>query len=154
MNCRWGPSWAPLFPVGIVAATLAAGLYFDHSPSLTAVAAQPFAEVDPAAGTASREVISVAHWVVASRDPAGQPFLVVDREHGRIHAFDAQGRLRVSATTPAEAVEGGTAAGTQEIPGEFWSECLASLPAQPNVAYVVPAETPAPANAQQARRPS
>jgi hypothetical protein len=42
---------------------------------------------------ASAEVRHVAQWAIATQDPAGLPFVVVDTGHARIYAFDPQGRL-------------------------------------------------------------
>lgn len=44
--------------------------------------------------SASSEVKHVAHWVVASGDNHGMPYLIVDKVNARVYVFDARGRLQ------------------------------------------------------------
>ncbi|MBE7367246.1 hypothetical protein [Ramlibacter pallidus] len=61
---------------------------------------------------ASPEVRHVADWAVHSRDPQGRPFAVVDKVHGRLYVFDAQGGL-----LGATAALVGSAPGDLSVPG-------------------------------------
>jgi hypothetical protein len=61
---------------------------------------------------ASEEAQAIADWSVATNDHLGAPFLVIDKRHARIYAFDANGVL--SATAP---VLLGAAYGDTTVPG-------------------------------------
>jgi hypothetical protein len=60
----------------------------------------------------SPDVRHVADWAVHSGDPAGAPFVVVDKVNGRLFVFDSEGRLRGAA--PALV---GSAKGDHSVPG-------------------------------------
>jgi len=60
----------------------------------------------------SADVWTIAAWAVAQRDPHGLPFLIVDKRHATVSAFDASGRLLGSA--PALL---GLARGDDSVPG-------------------------------------
>jgi len=49
--------------------------------------------------SASPELQATARWIVASKDNAGMPYLLVDKANARVYAFDFAGRLQSS--TPA-----------------------------------------------------
>ena len=77
--------------------TVAAAL--SPSPTVTSL---PTPGVDPEAHeaalvAASAEVRRVAHWVIATRDSGGLPFLLIDKINARVFAFDAAGQLQGSA---------------------------------------------------------
>jgi hypothetical protein len=61
---------------------------------------------------ASAQARHVADWAVDSGDPAGLPFVVVDKVRSRVFVFDASGRLRGAA--PALL---GAAPGDDSVPG-------------------------------------
>jgi hypothetical protein len=89
-----------------------------------ALACAPAVAQEPAAGAAlhktadlagepaSAEVQHVANWAVHSGDHAGRPFIIVDKVHGQLFVFDAQGRLAGAA--PALV---GSAKGDHSVPG-------------------------------------
>lgn len=84
----------------LVIGVLSLGVVLDklaRDPPPTAAAAAP-AQVRHALDRdeASPGVTRLAQWVVASRDHAGQPFLIVDKQQARLFAFDAYGRLIAS----------------------------------------------------------
>lgn len=88
---------ALLFGVALVSGVVALGALLDElarDPPPSAAAAAP-AQVRHALdrAQASQEVTRLAQWVVASRDHAGRPFLIVDKLQARLFAFDAHGRL-------------------------------------------------------------
>jgi hypothetical protein len=76
------------------------------TPDLGALVARP-----PAAHL-SADAQTIAAWVVADRDAHGLPFLIVDKRHAMVAAFDASGRLLASA--PALV---GLALGDDSVPG-------------------------------------
>jgi hypothetical protein len=61
---------------------------------------------------ASKETLHVAHWVVASGDNQGQPFVIIDKVEAKVFVFDAHGKL--SGAAPALL---GLARGDDSIPG-------------------------------------
>lgn len=61
---------------------------------------------------ASRAAREVADWAVASGDPRGLPFLIVDKIGARMFVFDSKGRLRGNS-----AVLLGAAHGDETVPG-------------------------------------
>lgn len=61
---------------------------------------------------ASKETLHVAHWVVASGDNQGMPFLIIDKVNARVFAFDALGKLNGAAPVLL-----GLARGDDSIPG-------------------------------------
>ncbi len=75
--------------------------------------------VEARAGTAdftdaslSRAARQVADWALASGDPAGLPFLIVDKRAATLYVFDANGKLAGSS-----AVLLGLARGDDSVPG-------------------------------------
>jgi len=79
------------------------------------VLAAPLARTAPTATAAARlsaDAQTIAAWVVADRDAHGLPFLIVDKRHATVAAFDAAGRLLASA--PALL---GLARGDDSVPG-------------------------------------
>jgi hypothetical protein len=98
------------FRSGWRAGTLALGVLF--CAALPAVAAGPAPiKADLRAEDASAEVRQMAQWAVASGDPDGLPFVIVDKRNARLFVFDAQGRPRGS--SPALV---GAAAGDDSAP--------------------------------------
>lgn len=84
-----------------------------------ATLATPAAKPTPVHGpTAARvhqlstDVWTIASWAIAEKDPHGLPFLIVDKRHATVSAFDASGRLLGSA--PALL---GLARGDDSVPG-------------------------------------
>lgn len=61
---------------------------------------------------ASKETLHVAHWVVASGDNQGLPFVIIDKVGAKVFVFDAQGKL--SGAAPALL---GLARGDDSTPG-------------------------------------
>lgn len=91
---------ALLFGAALVGLVLALGALLDElarDPPPSAAAAAP-AQVRHALDReqASDAVTRLAQWVVASRDHAGRPFLIVDKQQARLFAFDSHGRLLAS----------------------------------------------------------
>jgi hypothetical protein len=89
---------SPVFQTSLVAALIGFGLYFDHEAA-SAPSAQTLAQLRAqlASERAAPEVQQVAVWAVDSSDPAGLPFVVVDKARARLFAFDPQGHLQGSA---------------------------------------------------------
>ena len=93
-----GPS-SPLFQLGLVAALIAFGAYFDHQAALTPAPETVSAlRADLVREHAAPEVQQVAGWAVDSMDHAGLPFVVIDKARARLFTFDPQGRFRGSAS--------------------------------------------------------
>jgi hypothetical protein len=67
---------------------------------------------DFAGHAASGDARRMADWVVAARDNAGMPFVIIDKVTARVFVFDAQGRL--SGAAPALV---GLARGDDIVPG-------------------------------------
>lgn len=61
---------------------------------------------------ASKETLHVAHWVVASGDNQGMPFLIIDKVNAKVFVFDALGNL-----SGAAPVLLGLARGDDSTPG-------------------------------------
>lgn len=61
---------------------------------------------------ASKDTLHVAHWVVASGDNQGLPFVIIDKVEAKVFVFDAQGKL--SGAAPALL---GLARGDDSTPG-------------------------------------
>jgi hypothetical protein len=79
------------------------------------VLAAPLAKAAPTATAAARlsaDAQTIAAWVVADRDAHGLPFLIVDKRHATVAAFDAAGRLLASASALL-----GLARGDDSVPG-------------------------------------
>lgn len=90
---------------GLLAAGLAspqAAVAGDLAPLPEVVARAPAAGSATGANffgqLASGNARQVADWVVASGDHRGLPFMIVDKAHARIFAFDPRGSLRGSAS--------------------------------------------------------
>jgi len=92
----------------IVAASLWPGLA--SGPAHAQAVAPPHA--DFAGAAASDDARRLADWVVAARDNAGMPFVIIDKVTARVFVFDAQGRL--SGAAPALV---GLARGDDIVPG-------------------------------------
>jgi hypothetical protein len=60
----------------------------------------------------SADVHAIAAWAVAEHDPHGLPFLIVDKRHATVSAFDAAGHLLGSAPVLL-----GLARGDDSVPG-------------------------------------
>lgn len=69
------------------------------APAPHPATALPPTSVDLALQSASEEVKRVARWVLASRDNAGLPFLLVDKVNAQVLAFNGTGQLQ--GMTPA-----------------------------------------------------
>lgn len=107
-NSIQGALTARLFPAGLVAALVGAGLWFDLAESFAVVPQrQPLAvESELAREAASPAVREVVQWAVTTHDHAGFPFVVVDKAQARIYAFDLHGRLRGTAPVAPVLSEG------------------------------------------------
>ena len=79
-----------------LAAIVAASLWLGLAPSAPA---QTQARADFAGETAADDTRHMADWVVAARDNAGMPFVIVDKVEARVFVFDALGRI--SGAAPA-----------------------------------------------------
>jgi hypothetical protein len=66
----------------------------------------------PPAAHLSADAQTIAAWVVADHDAHGLPFLIVDKRHATVSAFDAAGRLLASAPVLL-----GLARGDDSVPG-------------------------------------
>ena len=83
--------------------------------ALAAPAARPAPVPAPAAAPVLRlsaDVHAIAAWAVAEHDPHGLPFLIVDKRHATVSAFDAAGHLLGSAPVLL-----GLARGDDSVPG-------------------------------------
>ena len=69
------------------------------SAGLRALACVALALLATPTAAMSREAQDFATWIVRSRDHAGLPFAVVDKQQAQLHVFDAQGHL--AGSTPA-----------------------------------------------------
>jgi hypothetical protein len=162
------------FQISLVAGLIGFGAYFDHFALVNASVARTMvatrAELENV--KALDDVQRVARWAVGSQDPAGQPFVVVDRERSRLFAFGPQGHYLgttpvVLAGSPIEwslvaaptgrfaaevwlpAADGGIVWVTQgsgdgllRVPREFYQGFLDPLKTGPSVGYVVPEVLP------------
>jgi len=138
------PSGAIFFQVLLFSALAGLGLYFDHSGE-----------------AGETDVKRVANWAVTSQDHGGQPFVVVDKPHARLFAFDAHGRLQGSAPVVVEGVNGFVASGAKtelslQVEEDFYRRHFQSSAGQVRVAYFVPAGAEADfvPSPSQPRRPS
>lgn len=114
-----GPSGF-FFYAALIAGVLGFGLFFDHTAATTAPGeASAAVQADMAREQASPDVRYVAKWAVDTGDHQGQPFVVVDKEHARIFAFDGLGRLRASAPVLLGAVRGDTPEAPATPAGRF-----------------------------------
>lgn len=82
-----------------------------------AAAASPHVVATATAGdgvpvAVSPAVVDFTHWVVATHDNAGMPYLIIDKANAAVFAFDASGQLQASA--PALL---GLARGDRSVPG-------------------------------------
>ena len=66
----------------------------------------------PVSTQAATDLDQVVQWAVASGDAGHRPFVVVDKPHARVLAYEASGRLRDSAPTLL-----GLARGDDSVPG-------------------------------------
>src|SRR3982751_1338108 len=97
----------PLLVAGLLACVHDGTIAGSHAKSATA----PVASALPAARL-SGDARTIADWVLATRDAKGLPFLIVDKPHATVSAFDASGHLLASA--PALL---GLARGDDSVPG-------------------------------------
>ena len=78
---------AALFAAALCSGSLSAA-------PLSAQTAQPTpAHADFAGEPASTDARQLADWVVAARDNAGMPFVIIDKVAAKVFVFDARGRL-------------------------------------------------------------
>jgi hypothetical protein len=84
-----------LFPAALAGTVFGFGVYFDHASTSASPPQERIAAIDGELEreAASAEVRRIAQWAIATQDPAGLPFVVVDPGRARIYAFDPQGRL-------------------------------------------------------------
>jgi hypothetical protein len=82
----------------LVAAALCLGP-LAAAPAPTQSAQAPAAHADFGGEPASADARRIADWVVATRDNAGMPFVIIDKVAAKVFVFDAQGRL--SGAAPA-----------------------------------------------------
>lgn len=102
MRFRTRRRWTP---AGLAAASLTA--FACAAPVQAHERQADFADVQ-----ASRAAREVADWAIATADPHGLPFLVVDKRAATLYVFDAEGRL--SGSSP---VLLGLARGDDSVPG-------------------------------------
>jgi hypothetical protein len=117
---RTGPS-GPVFYSALLAALVGFGVFFDHT---SAVALQqpenaPRLHADLAREHASPEVLHVARWVLDSQDNDGLPFLVIDKAHARLFAFDEAARLLATGPVLPGTERGDWLAGPAAPAGRF-----------------------------------
>lgn len=62
-----------------------------------AVATHPRRISDAGPEPASSKVTSLAQWVVASRDNAGMPYVIIDKVNAQVFVFDPAGHLQAAA---------------------------------------------------------
>jgi hypothetical protein len=103
--------------------------------AVSATAAQALAD-PPAAQGISEPARRLADWAIASGDPDGRPFVIVDKREARVFAFDPQGALLGS--TPALL---GLTRGDDNVPG------IGSM----RLAQITPAQRITPAGRFEAR---
>ena len=89
-----GPSGL-LFSSALLAALVAAGLFFDRSAEREATASKASVSLDRELARAgwSPEVRQIASWSITSDDHGGQPFVIIDQARARLFAFTGQGLL-------------------------------------------------------------
>ncbi len=88
----------PIFYSALAAALISFGVFFDHAETIAGPSdAMASLRSDLARERASPEVQQLAQWAVDSQDPAGLPFVVIDKARARLFTFDAGGRLLASA---------------------------------------------------------
>lgn len=92
------------------------------SAASTAAAATPEVPAEQAQTPASKEVVRLADWVIASGDYNGLPFIIIDKVSAEVFVFGADGRLR--GVAPALL---GLARGDDSAPGIGEKE-LAKIP--------------------------
>lgn len=114
------PSGA-LFYLGVLGALLGFGLFFDRAASRAAPQAETVAaqHAELTRDSASREVLQMSRWAVNSGDHSDLPFLVIDKAHARLFAFDATGRLRASTPVLLSAVRSDAAVSHATPAGRF-----------------------------------
>jgi hypothetical protein len=94
-----------------------------HEPASALPRSASLRRADFRGAPASREAKAIADWSVATDDHAGAPFVIVDKKHARIYAFDGAGALTV--TAPALL---GAAYGDTTVPG-IGDKALSDIPA-------------------------
>jgi hypothetical protein len=89
----------PALYAGLAAALIGLGLFYENAARLGAASDGASADLQGALARerASEDVEQVARWAVASQDPAGLPFVIVDKARARLFAFSAAGQLIASA---------------------------------------------------------
>jgi hypothetical protein len=117
---RTGPS-GPVFYSALLAALVGFGVFFDHTSAVAVPQPEsiPQLHADLARARASPEVLHVARWTLDSGDHDGLPFLVVDKAHARLFAFDEGGRLLATAPVLLGAVRGDAPAAPATPAGRF-----------------------------------
>jgi len=99
----------------VISALVAVGLCLGLAvarPASAQSAVAPLVRADFAGKPASDDARRMADWVVAARDNAGMPFVIVDKVAAEVFVFDARGRL--SGAAPALL---GLARGDDALPG-------------------------------------
>jgi hypothetical protein len=89
---------ALLFYFMLTSSVIGAGFAFDRLAHTGPAALDTHSalQADMARENASPEVRRVAHWAVDSNDHASLPFVIVDKTHARLFAFDGTGRFQGS----------------------------------------------------------
>jgi hypothetical protein len=79
-------------PLPVLAAAALVGAVLSAHAAMAREGRPPHADFGRAA--ASQDAHRLADWVIAARDNASQPFLIVDKRQARLYVFDAAGHLR------------------------------------------------------------
>lgn len=81
------------FAATLLASVFGFGLWSDHVSESDTASAMQSLDRDLAREGWSPQVRHVAAWAIRTNDHRGLPFLVIDQVHGRLFAFDGNGRL-------------------------------------------------------------
>lgn len=85
------------FATALLASVLGFGLFYDRAAQSESDAALGALDRDLAREGWSAPVRQVAAWAIRTNDHRGLPFVVIDQAHGRLFAFNGDGRLAGSA---------------------------------------------------------
>jgi hypothetical protein len=102
-----------IFPTCVMAALIGFGIFFDRTAGQgrTPVPGDRIVSVhtELAREGSSLQVRRLVAWAISTGDHAGQPFIVIDKAHGRLFAFTPAGRLLGSTSV---LTDGSSAGGT------------------------------------------
>ena len=111
-----------LFPAGVIAALLAFGLFFDHSAGIGARGSDANAatvHAQLALEGSSPQVHRIASWIIATNDHGDLPFVVIDKSHAKLFAFNGSGRLLGSTLVTMDRGHGMPSASASAPAGRF-----------------------------------